>query len=205
MLKELGWTGIWHKPAASWESLRLQDGRADSQLRAIGEERQPPYQLEYSLRWDQRWHLREAQLRVESEAGDRELHLLADGDGHWQLADGTPLPELEGCLDIDIWPTPFTNTFPIRRLQLVDGQRAELEMVFIEAPELQPRRMRQGYTRLDAGHYLYQNLGGSGFRAVLEVDADGLVIEYPGLFRRPRSRFQPRRKSNTRRVKASPA
>ncbi|MNE75262.1 hypothetical protein D3C80_1714020 [compost metagenome] len=57
-------------------------------------------------------------------------------------------------------------------------------MVFLEAPRLKPRRMRQGYTRHDANHYLYQNLEGSGFQAVLEVDEHGLVIDYPGLFQR---------------------
>ncbi|MBO3275403.1 putative glycolipid-binding domain-containing protein [Pseudomonas schmalbachii] len=184
MSDELNWIGIWQKPSASWETLCMQEGRADSQLRAIGEDGQAPYQLEYSLRWDAEWHLREALLRVESESASDELHLLADGLGHWQTADGTVLAELDGCLDIDIWPTPFTNTFPIRRLNLEDGQHAELDVVFLEAPRLKPRRMRQGYTRRDASHYLYQNLEGSGFQAVLEVDEQGLVIDYQGLFQR---------------------
>ncbi|MCY1410331.1 putative glycolipid-binding protein [compost metagenome] len=184
MSNELNWIGIWQRPSASWEALCLQEGRADSQLRAIAEGHGQPYQLEYSLVWDAEWRLREALLRVESENASDELHLLADGLGHWQTAAGTALTELDGCLDIDIWPTPFTNTFPIRRLQLEDGQRAELDVVFLEAPRLKPRRMRQGYTRHDANHYLYQNLEGSGFQAVLEVDEHGLVIDYPGLFQR---------------------
>ncbi|HGJ9124583.1 TPA: putative glycolipid-binding domain-containing protein, partial [Pseudomonas aeruginosa] len=44
--------------------------------------------------------------------------------------------------------------------------------------------MRQAYTRLDASHYLYENLEGSAFKAVLLVDEQGLVIDYPGLFQR---------------------
>ena len=94
------------------------------------------------------------------------------------------LSELEGCLDIDLWPSPFTNTFPIRRLQLADGDRRELAVVYLEAPKLMPVRMRQGYTRIDATHYLYENLEGTDFQALLSVDAEGLVIDYPTLFRR---------------------
>ncbi|MCY1313753.1 putative glycolipid-binding protein [compost metagenome] len=57
-------------------------------------------------------------------------------------------------------------------------------MVFIEAPQLTVRRMRQAYTRLDQTRYLYQNLDGSGFEAVLTLDEDGLVNRYPSFFQR---------------------
>ena len=45
----------------------------------------------------------------------RAIELRADGRGHWaDAATGSPLP-LDGCVDIDIYPSPFTNTLPIRR------------------------------------------------------------------------------------------
>lgn len=178
------WAGLWRSPSSSWEALRLEDDQAESQLSAPDERSGLPYQLDYRLRWDADWHLREAVFHVESETGVRKLHLLADGRGHWQDGDGEALPAFDGCLDIDIWPSPFTNTFPIRRLGLADGQRAEIRALYIEAPALEPRSMRQAYTRLDAIHYLYENLEGSAFKAVLLVDEQGLVIDYPGLFQR---------------------
>lgn len=183
-MKTLHWEGLWHAPASSWESLTLQDGQADSQLRAIDEGGGPSYQLDYRLQWDERWVLREAHFLLEGARGTKQLHLLADGQGHWREANGEALPALDGCLDIDIWPSPFTNTFPIRRLHLQDGQRVELPVVYIEAPGLKPVRMRQGYSRIDAHHYHYENLEGSGFQALLGVDDDGLVLDYPTLFRR---------------------
>ncbi|WP_152223915.1 putative glycolipid-binding domain-containing protein [Pseudomonas sp. SCB32] len=183
-MKTLSWEGLWHSPNASWESLQLGDGNAQSQLRAIDEGGGPSYQLDYELKWDDHWRLREARFAVESSRGVRQLHLLTDGEGHWRTAEGETLGELEGCLDIDIWPTPFTNTFPIRRLNLEDGQRVELAVVYLEAPKLKPVRMRQGYTRVDARHYLYENLEGTNFQALLTVDDDGLVLDYPTLFRR---------------------
>ena len=44
--------------------------------------------------------------------------------------------------------------------------------------------LRQGYTRLADRRYLYENLDGSGFRADLSVDEDGVVLDYEGIFRR---------------------
>jgi len=183
-MRTLNWEGLWHAPTASWESLQLAERHAESQVRAIDEAGGPSYQLDYQLEWDAQWRLREAHFCVESARGTQRLRLLTDGKGHWQTADGAALPELDGCLDIDIWPSPFTNTFPIRRLQLADGERRELAVVYLEAPKLQPVRMRQGYTRIDAHHYRYENLEGTEFQALLTVDDEGLVIDYPTLFRR---------------------
>ncbi len=82
------WAGLWRSPSSSWEALRLEDDQAESQLRAPDERSGLPYQLDYRLRWDADWHLREAVFHVESETGVRKLHLLADGRGHWQDGDG---------------------------------------------------------------------------------------------------------------------
>lgn len=184
MSRHLQWRGCWQAPAASWETLALGDGHADSQLRVAATEGQPPYQMDYRLAWDADWRLREAELWVDGGDLQRHLHLLADGQGHWRLGDGSALAELDGCLDIDIWPTPFTNSLPIRRLRLAAGESAALTVVYLEAPLLRPRPMRQGYACLDARHYHYRNLEGSDFQAVLAVDESGLVLDYPGLFER---------------------
>jgi hypothetical protein len=46
------------------------------------------------------------------------LKLHTDGQGNWQDGEGKELVELDGCRDIDICPTPFTNSFPLRRESL---------------------------------------------------------------------------------------
>ncbi len=35
---------------------------------------------------------------------------------HPGITEGAVLPHLAGCIDLDIWQTPFTATFPIRRV-----------------------------------------------------------------------------------------
>ena len=64
------------------------------------------------------------------------------------------------------------------------GERREFRMAWIFAPDLTIQAQPQAYTRLADRLYLFENLDGSGFRAGLPVDEDGIVIDYPGLFRR---------------------
>jgi hypothetical protein len=87
-------------------------------------------------------------------------------------------------MGLDIWPTPFTNTFPIRREPLTLGERRQFRMAWISAPDLVVRPQPQAYTRLADRLYLFENLDGSGFQAKLSVDGDGIVQDYPDLFRR---------------------
>ena len=95
--------------------------------------------------------------------------------------------ELDGWIDVDISATPFTNTLPIRRLGLEHGESEELTVTYIRVPELLvgPERQRYGCleAQTDGGLYRFEALP-SGFTAELPVDVDGLVIDYPGLFRR---------------------
>ena len=95
------------------EHLLLAERVADSVVLAIDEEH-GPFRLTYRLTWDESWRLRDAELVVATERFTRSLGLRTDGLGHWRRSDGRAIDELNGCVDIDIWPTPFTNTFPIR-------------------------------------------------------------------------------------------
>jgi hypothetical protein len=110
--------------------------------------------------------------------------LHSDGQGHWQHGDGRIIDELESCIDIDIWPTPFTNSFPIRREPLAVGERRRFHMAWISAPDLTFHPKPQAYTRLANQLYLFEDLDGSGYTAELSVDQDGIVLDYPDLFRR---------------------
>ncbi len=57
---------------------------------------------------------------------------MSDGHGHWRKADGTALPQFDGCVDIDLAGTPFTNTLPIRRLGLTrQSGTARLNMLYV--------------------------------------------------------------------------
>ncbi|ODN70049.1 putative glycolipid-binding domain-containing protein [Methylobrevis pamukkalensis] len=113
------------------------------------------------------------------------IALRSNGAGRWSDGDGTPLPALNDALDIDLGGTPLTNLLPVRRL-FGEGRRAaaDLQVVYIEAATLAVSIQRQRYEPLRPGRlYRYVSLD-TGFTADLPVDRHGLVVDYPGLWRR---------------------
>ncbi|WP_343712585.1 putative glycolipid-binding domain-containing protein [Inquilinus sp.] len=138
--------------------------------------------LSYTMVMDSEWRVRS--VAMTDHAGDRRLRLIADGGGAWTTGDGTPLPQLDGCIDIDLVATPFTNTLPIRRLGLEPGESAEIRVAYLPLPDLVPFATSQRYTHLALRRWRFESLDGSGFTAEISTDANELVLDYPGLYRR---------------------
>ncbi len=94
---------------------------------------------------------------------------------------------MNGCIDIDISATPFTNTIPIRRLLLKAGESKEIKVVYVDIYNYNLRPVNQRYTCLNSNingyKYRYENLN-NGFTAEFFVDKEGFVIDYPDLFKR---------------------
>ena len=111
------------------------------------------------------------------------LAMHAEAPGRWALDEGRVGGELAGAIDIDLAASPFTNTLPIRRAPLAPGEAAEFRMLFVPFDTLAPFPDAQRYTCLAPGRYRFEAVDGS-FAATIAVDADGLVIDYPPLFRR---------------------
>lgn len=164
------------------EHLRLDAGPAGFRANGlvVGRFDGLPLRLRYTLDIADDWTVGSLRADLERGAG---LDLDSDRRGNWHGTDGMRLETLEGCLDVDIQATPFTNTLPIRRLGLEVGGSREISVVYIPVPSLVPRRAQQKYTRLGPDKYLFEGLE-TGFRAVLQVDDQGLVLGYTGLFRR---------------------
>jgi hypothetical protein len=143
------------------------------------------FRLDYEINCDTGYAVREVKLNLVEELST--IHMTSDGRGKWFDNTGKPLPELEGCIDIDITVTPFTNTLPIKRINWTVGQSETLKMVYFLIPEMTFYADEQRYTcleqRADGATFRFEQLA-TGFTAVLPVDADGLVLDYPGLFER---------------------
>lgn len=138
----------------------------------------PNFALFYQIKLDEDGNTRK--VKIERTDG-RTLELFSDGAGNWSDDRAEPVPALRGCIDVDIWPTPLTNTLPIWRTELPPGKPVAFAMVWINATDMSVKRSEQVYTRLDAERFLYQS---ADFEAEIETDQDGLVVEYPGLFAR---------------------
>lgn len=140
------------------------------------------FAMTYRIACDRDWKVRTVEARLVGMACS--IHIASDGMGSWTTAGGSPLPALDGAIDVDIMATPFTNTLPIRRLGLAEGQSADIQVAYVSVPDLTLSLARQRYTCLNAGAlYRFDSLE-SGFSRDIGIDRDGLVTEYPGLFRR---------------------
>ncbi len=185
---------IWSYPTGpGMEHMRL--SREDAGYLADGlyvgcDENGAPYRLRYIVEIDGNWGMRsvKATLLLGETNGSSEIVLTVDESGAWRDADGGIVADLNGCHEADICATPFTNTLPIRRLNLSADESAEISVAYIQVPDLRVQPVRQRYTCIRpfgpaGGQYRYEALF-STLSGDLSVDADGLVIDYSGHFER---------------------
>jgi uncharacterized protein len=178
------WTA-WDKPGLGHLRLAVRDSGVVANGLVLGVAEGRPFRIAYDVRCDADWRVRSTRVGVPGEPPT--AGLLSDGEGNWTGLDGRAVTYLEGCEYVDISETPFTNTLPIRRLGLAPGESAEICVAYFEGAELQLWPEPQRYTCLEkdssVGLYRFLSLDG-GFTADLPVDTDGLVLDYPELFKR---------------------
>jgi hypothetical protein len=171
-------TLIWHRVAPpSAEYFGLWADGAGWQLRGtvIAPMDNVPRRVRYGVICDAAWRTRAVHIALRTGAEEQALHLTADGEGNWERS-GEPLPELRGCLDIDLEITPATNTLPIRRLALAPGIRGTATAAWVRFPQLSIEPLRQTYRRTGAMSYHYRS--SPDFSATIRVDDLGLVTRY---------------------------
>jgi hypothetical protein len=177
----------WDGPGLEHLRLRIGESGIEADGVIVGEEDGVAFRARYVIRCDPGWRTRE--LIIDPLDGRDPLHLRSDRKGSWSDSCGRSIPEQKGCVDVDLSATPFTNTLPIRRLDLREEESSEIVVVYVDVPNMRLGTSRQRYTCLkrnaDGGLYRYEDEGlFRGITADLPVDADGLVLEYPGIFRR---------------------
>jgi hypothetical protein len=184
---ELPATAAWRHldVRTGFEVLFLRRGRDGYQFdgHSTAVEEGEAWGIRYSLTLDTSWATRSAHIVGRSALGMHELWLEGDGIGGWRV-DGKQAPQLAGCLDVDLEASAFTNTFPVHRLGLDVGQRADAPAAWVRALGLGVERLEQRYTRLeDDGEHLRYDYAAPelDFTCVLVYDESGLVLDYPGI------------------------
>jgi uncharacterized protein len=184
VIREVMWSA-WDDPGLGHLRLTVRDSGVVADGMVLGLAEGQPFRVAYKVHCDARWRVRAARVGVPGEPP--KVELLSDGEGNWATYDGRAVTYLEGCEYVDIAETPFTNTLPIRRLGLAPGESADICVAYFDGTDLQPWPEPQRYTCLErnvlGGLYRFLSLDG-GFSADLPVDAEGLVVDYPGLFKR---------------------
>jgi len=140
-----------------------------------------PCRLEYEIGCDAAWQTRSVTIHGTLGGVSTTLELSRSAQHAWH-ADGVLVPQLQGCVDVDLGFSPSTNLLPIRRLNLAIGGRASVRAAWVRFPELTLEVLEQVYTRLGERTYLYESAGGA-FRRELTVNDSGFVVDYPEFWR----------------------
>lgn len=125
-------------------------------------------------------------VSITSATAERERHLTMNRteDGFWLLDTGSggTRTDFGGAVDVDLATSALFNAIPIRRLGLhQDTGEHALPIVFVALPDLEPRVVTQTYRTVAAGDPATVGFSWDDFSADITVDADGMVLDYPGI------------------------
>jgi hypothetical protein len=135
----------------------------------------------YVIRLSATWQVR--QFLLFRDLDEPDLWLGTDGGGRWGEMNGAHRPDIDGCIDIHLPCTPFTNTLPIRRLQLDIGDSAEVMSASVDVETLGVVRSKHLYHRLGPRRFEHTQLD-SEITTEFDIDEYGLVHDLPDHFRR---------------------
>jgi hypothetical protein len=175
----------------------LRDASLSASGVAIGTE-PVPYRLDYRL--ITRRGFVTARLRIEArgESWRRRLDLRRSAADAWSIyarangelalpPPGGSVASFADAVDCDLGLSPLTNTMPVLRHGLHKGGGPfEFTMAWVSVPDLAVRSSGQRYrfVELQGDRYIVRFEDDDGFTANIAFDADGLVLDYPGLARR---------------------
>ena len=148
----------------------------------IGLYEQVIYKVEYFIKTNTDWKTVFFEIKSNLSGANQTFSFESDGKGNW-LTNGKHAAQFNGCIDIDISITPFTNTLPINRLSLSKNEQQKINVLYIDILNYEIKPVQQYYTRLSKYKYKYQNVP-NDFEAIITVDEFGLIVNYPRLFER---------------------
>lgn len=179
MKKSLLWTGQFYNSLENCY-VSISDESVNVNSVIIGTYNNKIFRVEYMIRTNKNWETILCEVKSLFANEMNHLHLESDGKGNW-IMNGEPASQFNGCIDIDIPLTPFTNTLPIKRLKLLENEKQLIKVVYIDILEAQIKALQQQYRKLSLTEYKYENVP-NDFEAVITVDESGLVVNYPSLF-----------------------
>jgi hypothetical protein len=181
----LAWAGV--------DCLRLEGVRVvlgERGLRAIGsmvsvaQDGVEAYTASYSLTTDEAGVVQRLTVRIARAAGEQHVILTRSEEGIWLVdhGQGAARTNFGGALDVDLALSPLFNALPIRRLGLHrDAALHDLSVVFVALPSLEVCGVSQTYRTASLGDPGVVSVSSDTWDVEITVDADGMVLEYPGL------------------------
>ena len=178
-VQQLYWQGIESRNSA--EHCRLMRGAELMSAIGVVIGLEPVFRVDYIIRMDAQWRIQS--LQVDGWVNEREMafYLEKDDQNEWWRRENR-VESLSGCTTIDLSVSPFTNSFAIQTLELLPGKSGSVRVAYVDILEGRISSASQDYTRINTNQYRF--FTEPDFEAVITVDEDGLVTDYPGLFSR---------------------
>ena len=181
MQKNIIWTGIEYHSLENC-IVTIMDKGSGIKSSIIGVYTNEIYKIEYRIRTNQFWETIFCEIKSQLYNKVEVIDFRKEGKESWYV-NGQPDEKLNGCIDIDISLTPFTNTLPINRLKLLEKEDQQIKVLYVDVLGRKMMPVQQKYTRISQTDYKYENVP-NDFESVISVDNLGLVVKYPGLFER---------------------
>jgi uncharacterized protein len=179
-MKTIIWKGIVYNSLEYFKLFR-QEEIFVAKSKIIGAYENKIYSVEYSLGIDNGWKI--FSFDIECEINNIKGKFNGERkDDIWKINE-TINPIYTDFDFVDISLTPFTNTLPIRNLNLTGGQEKEIDVIYVNVLDNYIKPVKQKYRKNLDKTYRYENVP-NDFEAEISVDELGLVITYPSLFER---------------------
>ena len=139
-----------------------------------------PARLDYRVCCDKAWHTKWGRVRGWVGAAAVDFAIARNARGDWTLNEEV-VPEMAHCIDLDLGFTPATNLVQLRRLNLQNGESADVPVAWIDLDGDSLAAVAQRYKRHGDGEYAYESPRFE-YKDTLKVGAEGFVTRYPGLW-----------------------
>ena len=161
--------------------------KANGRIVAAQADSNPAFAAYYDLLTDETGATRRLGMTVTVAERERQLVVARDEENMWMITDhqGESRAAYDGALDVDVVFSPFFNALPIRRVGL--NKRAEsvtVSTIYVTLPDMTVASAPISYSSAAVD-------SGEGIRVhspvpdtTLTVDADGFIVDYPGLAER---------------------
>lgn len=173
------------------ESVRVQLSgnriKANGRIVAAATDANPAFGAYYDLQTDEVGATRRFGLTVTLAERERQLSIARDEENMWLVTDqrGESRAAFDGALDIDVVFSPFFNTLPIRRCGLHEKPNSvTVPVIYVHLPEMSLTSEVISYVSAGSETTEKIKLRSPVSDTTLTVDADGFIVDYPGLAER---------------------
>ena len=177
--------------ARRMESVRVQLSgkrlKANGRIVAAATDSNPAFAAYYDLQTDDRGATKRLGMTVTLAERERQLAVARDEENMWMVTDhsGESRAGYDGALDVDVVFSPFFNALPIRRCGLTErADSITVPTIYVRLPDMALMSAMVSYSSPEPGSADGIKVHSPVSDVTLTVDADGFIVDYPGLAER---------------------